>query len=280
MEPVLQAASRSARAQVRETLERLLAESHPGAEVLAEVADSLYAVVDLLDDQVSLRRVLTDPARDAPARVGLVTELLDGRVHPFALQITQRAAATPWSHPRDLTDALEDAAVEAWSAAAEVQGHLDDVEDELFRFSRLVIARSDLRAALTDRALPTERKDGLVTQLLRGRVTDQTLALVRRAVTHPRVPSIESTLGHYATVVARRRARLLAHVRTAVPLTDAQLQRLRDRLATLYQRDVYLNVELDPRVIGGLVVQVGDEVVDGTIAARLDQARTRLSGSS
>jgi F-type H+-transporting ATPase subunit delta len=278
MDAALQAASRGALRQLRADLPRVLASAGSDPAVLDEVANSLFGVVDVLDEQPTLRRVLVDPARDVSDRVTLVAGLFGPRLHPLAMEVVDRAVRSEWSHPRDLTDALEEAAVLLLAAAADQQGHLDDVEDELFRFARLVAARPDLRSALTDPALPDERKAGLVTQLLSGQVTEPTLTLVRRAVTRPRLPALEAVLEHFSALVASWRERLVVRVRSAITLSAEQDHRLRQRLTELYGREVSLSVEVDPRVLGGLEVQVGDEVLDGTIAARLEQARQRLTG--
>ena len=280
MERPLQASSRASRTHAREALDDLVARSDVDVDGMHAAADDLFGAADLLDQQVRLRRVLTDDTREPASRVDLVRGLLASRIHPLALGLLEQVVGARWAHPRDLTDTVEDLAVELLAGAADREGHLDEVEDELFRFSRLVVANHELRAALTDPGLPAERKDGVITQLLGARVAAPTMTLIRRAVAHPRLPSVESVLDHYAEIVARRRARLLVRVRSAVALTAAQQHRLRERLAAMYARDVSLNAEVDPRVIGGVAVQVGDEVLDGTIASRLDGARQRLAGST
>lgn len=242
------------------------------------LADELFAVVDLLDAQPALRRTLSDPSRPADARAGLVRSLLSSQLGGATLDLLDTAVRQRWSQPRDLADALDTAAVETLGLAAEREGVLDDVEDEVFRFGRVVAGEPALRAALTDRVLPADRKESVLDELLAGRATDVTRRLVRRAVLAPRGRSLESILDGYGKALAGRRQRLVAVARVAVPLTEEQRRRLTAALETTYGRGVHLNVELDPSVLGGVEVRVGDEVVDGTVADRLAEARRRLAG--
>jgi F-type H+-transporting ATPase subunit delta len=274
----LRSSSREAQAEARERLDALVAAEGTTAEGLAGLADDLFAVVDLLDHEVSLRRVLSDASRRADARAQLASSLLAGRVGAQALDVVTAAVRSRWSRPRDLVDTIEELAVEAVAASAQRSGVLDDVEDELFRFGRLVAGDPALRAALTDPALPDERKEGLVDALLSGRAASATVRLVRRAATEQRGHGFEATLDRFAAIAAGRRERLVASVRVAVALNADQRERLRSALARTYGREVHLNVEVDPSVVGGVEVRIGDEVVDGTIAARLDDARRRLAG--
>ena len=113
--------------------------------------------------------------------------------------------------------------------------------------------------------------------LLAGKVETATLRLVEQAVAQPRGRTLEVALDEYAGLAAAYRRQVIALVRSARPLTDAQRQRLSAELRQIYGRDVQLNVVVDAGVVGGISVQVGDEVVDGTIIARLDEAKRRLA---
>jgi len=183
-----------------------------------------------------------------------------------------------WSQSRDLVDALEELADTADLTAAEKDGTLDDVEDELFRFGRIISANTELRAALTDRAASTAAKIELLHRLLGGRAAQVTERLVTRLVTAPRGRSLESGLESLSKLAAERRDRLVAVVTSAVPLSDPQKQRLGAALAKLYGRRMHLNIDVDPEVLGGIRVQVGDEVINGSIADRIEDAGRRLAG--
>jgi F-type H+-transporting ATPase subunit delta len=272
----MQGASREALAQASTQLERLLETT--SADEAATISEELFAVVTLLDEQVGLRRALTDPAIDASRKAGLVDAVLASRVNAATLQVVRELVSSRWSRMRDLADATEQLAVLARLTGADRagSGQSDEVEDELFRFARIVESRPALRDALADRNLPRANKVSVVEALLARKATPATLALVVRLVSHPRGRTPEEGLAEYGEIASRRRQRFVARVSTAIALTDDERSRLRSALANLYGHDVHLQIEVDPQVVGGLVVQVGDEVIDGSVAGRLAQARQRL----
>ncbi|MEU9398174.1 F0F1 ATP synthase subunit delta [Streptomyces sp. SID4985] len=267
-------ASREALAAARERLDALTDSTSVNA---AQLADELAAVTALLDREAGLRRVLTDPAQPAEAKAELVQRLIGGQVSGPTADLVAGLARSRWSQPRDLVDALEELADIADLTAAEKDGTLDDVEDELFRFGRIVASDTALRAALTDRAASASAKAELLRRLLGGRAKPVTERLVTRLVTAPRGRSLEAGLESLSKLAAERRDRLVATVTSAVPLSDAQKRRLGDALAKLYGRRMHLNLDVDPDVVGGLRVQVGDEVINGAIADRLEDAGRRMA---
>jgi F-type H+-transporting ATPase subunit delta len=178
----------------------------------------------------------------------------------------------------DLVDAVESLAADVVLAGADVAGRLDAVEDELFRFSRTISGDQGLRDAFSARTAGADRKGELVTRLLGGRVAPETVRLAVQAAAHPRGLRTEQVLEGYVEMAARRRRQVVAQVVAALPLDAEQRRRLGAALQRQYGRPVRLNVDVDPAVVGGLRVQVGGEVVDGTVSARLDEARRRLAG--
>ncbi|MGI5458018.1 F0F1 ATP synthase subunit delta [Streptomyces sp. CA-249302] len=268
-------ASREALAAARERLDALTDSTSADAGTLA---DELAAVTALLHREVSLRRVLTDPAQAGEAKAELARRLLGSQVGGPAVDLVSGMVRTRWSQSRDLVDALEELANTADLTAAQQAGSLDDVEDELFRFGRIVTSNTGLRAALTDRAATTAAKVELLHRLLGGRANATTERLVTRLVTAPRGRSLESGLESLSKLAAERRNRLVAVVTSAVPLSDAQKQRLGAALAKLYGHTMHLNIDVDPEVLGGIRVQVGDEVINGSIADRIEDAGRRLAG--
>jgi F-type H+-transporting ATPase subunit delta len=271
----LQGASRESLAAARDTLGTLL---RAGDTDLAALSDELFDVTSLLDREKGLRRALTDPSRSGDDRAGLVRGLLSDRVGSAGLDVLVWAVRARWSAPRDLADAVELLAVEARVAAAEKAGRLDAVEDELFRTARVVAGSPELRVALADRSAPLDSRAALVEDLLAGKATDETRHLVRRAVVAPRGRSFDRTLEQYADVAADRRSRLVATVTATVPLTERQRERLGTALARLYGHEVQLNIQVDPALIGGIRVEIGDELIEGSVVSRLDDARRRLTG--
>ena len=271
----MQGSSRASLASGEERLEALL--GAPDVD-RAAVADGLFAVAALLDGSGSLRRALTDPSQDGSAKAGLATRLLEGRLPGGVVDLVAGLARSRWSRARDLADAIEELAVTSVVAAAEAEGRLDRVEDELFRFGRTVEATPQLRSALSDGTASAERKTQLVEQLLAEKVAPETLRLVRQGVVEPRGLNLESALTRYGQVAARRREQLVARVIVALPLDEAHRERLSQALQRMYGRRVHLNVDVDPEVLGGIRVEIGDEVLDGTVGRRLDDARRRLAG--
>lgn len=271
----LQGASRESLAAARETLGTLIRSRDTD---LGALGDDLFELSALLDREHALRRALTDPSRTGDDRAGLARAVVGEQVGGAALDVLVWAVRARWSTPRDLADALELLAVEAQVAAAEQGGRLDAVEDELFRTARVVAGSPDLRIALSDRSAPADARAALIEGLLDGQTTDETRRLVRQAVVAPRGRTFDHVLTAYGQVAADRRSRLVATVTATVPLTEEQRSRLGAALARIYGHEVHLNVEIDPDVLGGVRVAIGDEVIDGSVASRLDDARRRLAG--
>ncbi|MCX4971381.1 F0F1 ATP synthase subunit delta [Streptomyces sp. NBC_00620] len=268
-------ASREATAAARERLDALTDNTSVDA---AQLGDELAAVTALLHREVSLRRVLTDPSQTGEAKAELAERLLGSQVSGTTADLVAGLVRSRWSQSRDLVDALEELADIADLTAAQQAGKLDDVEDELFRFGRIVSSSTELRAALTDRAATTAAKSELLRSLLGGRADATTERLVTRLVTAPRGRSLEAGLESLSKLAAERRDRMVAVVTSAVPLSDGQKQRLGAALAKLYGRQMHLNLDVDPEVLGGIQVQVGDELINGSIADRLADASRRMAG--
>jgi F-type H+-transporting ATPase subunit delta len=267
-------ASREALAGARERLDALTDNTSVDA---GSLAGELAAVTALLDREVSLRRVLTDPAQAGEAKAELAGRLLSGQVSGTTADLVAGLVRSRWSRSRDLVDSIEELADTADLTAAQRAGALDDVEDELFRFGRIVSSNTGLRAALTDRAATTAAKSELLRSLLGGRANATTERLVTRLVTAPRGRSLEAGLESLSKLAAERRDRMVAVVTSAVPLSDAQKRRLGAALAKLYGRQMHLNLDVDPEVLGGIRVQVGDEVINGSIADRLEEVSRRMA---
>lgn len=267
--------SRESLAAGQERLEALLSARGTQPEILA---DELFAVANLLAANAGLRRALTDPSRTGEAKADLVQRLLTGKVGGPALDLLAGLVRGRWGSPIDLVDCVEALAVSCVLAAAERADRLESVEDELFRFSRLVAGTTELRDAFSSRTEGDDRKAALVERLLAGKAAPETVRLATQAAVHPRGLRTERALEAYVDAAAERRQQLVAHVVAAVPLTAAQRERLSATLRRTHGRPIRLNVDLDPEVVGGLRVQVGGELVDGTIAARLDDVRRRLAG--
>ena len=270
----MQGVSRDSLAEARERLDSVV--MRPDVDPVA-VAEDLFSVTGLLDREIRLRRVLSDPAAAADRKADVARSLLRGQIGDPAFELVTGLVRSRWSRPRDLADAVEILAVQSALAGAEREGYLDALEDDVFRFGRIVAGNAPLRGVLVDRTVPGERKRELVERLLEGKTRPVTRRLIVQLITHPRGRSLERGLEEYAAQAAARRQRVVGVVRSAVPLTDEQRTRLQAALRRIYGRDVSTNVVVDPEVVGGISVQVGDEIIDGTVLSRLDEARRRLA---
>jgi len=290
----MHASSRAALAEVRERLDALTrpasgllerakdrltgAPRAASGSDLTGLADELFAVARLLDGQPSLRRALSDPSGKPDDRAGLARRLLSGKVSGATLELVEAMARQRWSRPLDLVEAAETLGVEAALDAADAEGQLDGVEDELFRFGRIVAGDPDLSRVLSDRSGSAKGKAGLLERLLAGKVSPVTALLLRNVLTASHLGHADTAIERLSESASARRGRSVAFVTTAVALTDAQEQRLTAILGRLYGRTIGLQVTVDPDVLGGLVIRVGDEVIDGSVVHRLEAAGRRLTG--
>jgi F-type H+-transporting ATPase subunit delta len=250
------------------SLDRMLDDSKVGDNFASE----MFAVVDALEASPTLRRAVTDPGRPEGARRALVHGLLDGKVDKAVVDLVAESATLRWAGGRTFAAALERQAVRAQLIVADRRGELDDTEDQLFRFARLVESNPELRNLLADRAIELDKRQELLEGLLRGRANDATIILAKRAVV-----ARERTFGHtiegYVTLAAAQKNRALATVRVAKALSSDQRSRLRAALSKQIGRDVAIQEVVDPDILGGMRVEIGDEVFEGTVAGRLEAAR-------
>jgi len=265
----MHAASREALAAVRERVASL---SDAGVEVGAE----LFAVVAMLDAERTMRRTLADGSTDPDARAKLLSTVLKGKISDEALGVAVKAVEQQWSAPVDLVDALELLGREIVLQRAQKDARLDAVEDELFRLGRIVEGSPALEQTLGDRTADTGRKRELMSTLLAGKTTESTAVLVDQLVSRQR-EGLASGLDALASLAAVQREKSVAQVRSAVALSAEQSERLAASLSRTYGREVTVHVEVDPDLRGGLVIQVDDEVIDGSIAGRLDALRRKLA---
>jgi F-type H+-transporting ATPase subunit delta len=268
----------ASRASFADLSERLTAEDITSATVATRLANELFAVVGVLDTEHMLRRALSDAGKPAAEKGAIVGALLHGKVTGRTEALVVAAVEAHWASPGDLADAVEQLAIEAMVLGADADGTLDELEDELFRFGRVISAQPDLRAALADASLPEDGKRRLLDTLLASQVTPAALALINQVVAHPRGRSLPLALEICADIAARRRKQLIAVVRSAVELSASQRSRLAEALATVYGHRIQLNVVLDSSVLGGISVQIGDDLIDGTAATRLAEVRRKLAG--
>jgi F-type H+-transporting ATPase subunit delta len=243
------------------------------------LAEELFGVSAVVDGSASLRRALADPSRDSAEKQALARAVFGGKVGETTTGLVSEVAGQRWSAERDLGDTLEALAVQALLATAERAGRIDRVEDELFRFERIVAGDPGLRDTLSSRNTDATGKAALVHGLLEGKAAPETVRLAEQAVRAPRGRRLDRVMEAYLALASASCDDLSALVTAATPLTEQQGARLRSALEAHYGKPVSLQVVQDPTVMGGIRVQVGDEVVDGTVLRRLDEARRHITGS-
>lgn len=255
--------------------ERLVAAvGQVGSRKTAQVGDDLLGLAEVLRTTPSLRRVVTDLSVEGEAKANLVRGIFEGKVDPISLDLLVTAVDQRWSAPRHLPETLEDLGVVAVVRSADDAGR---VADELFAFGQLLVENPELRSVLADPSRSAEDKRGLLRGLLENRLLVPTARLVDQSLagTHR---TVGVAIHEYQKVAASVHGESVATVRVAQELPAGDLERLRSTLTAQYGRDVHLNVVVDPTVIGGLRVEIGDDVIDGTVSARLADARRRLAG--
>jgi F-type H+-transporting ATPase subunit delta len=271
----MDSAFRRSYAAVEEALANALG-SEAGVDA-GRAAEELWAVTRAIEGSPALRRSLADPSREGADKAALAEQLFRGKVGEGALFLTRAVAAQRWGSEGDLVTALERIGVEAMLAQAERHGRLGQVEDELFRFSRIVTATPELQAALGDRRADAGAKTALVDRLLSVKTAPETVSLARQAVSSVRGRRFDKGLRAYLEQAAQRQDQVTATVTSAVPLSPEQHDRLTTALSQQYGRQVHTNVVIDEHVVGGIRVEIGDEVIDGTVSQKLSDARRTMT---
>ena len=272
------ATSREALARTRSVANDALGSASAGdaTAAAAQPGSELFAVVETLDGQRTLRTALADASVSGERRSELAGNLFDGKVSEITAKIVKSAVSDSWSKPSDLLNSLVELGREALLRAAADQDQLDTVEDELFRLGRIVAANPQLEQAMSDLGKPVQAKRELLGRLLYGKVTAVTEALAIQAVGRLRRSAPADALDELAGLAASVRDRAVAHVRSAAPLSDRQLEKLNATLTRTYGKPVTVHIEVDTELLSGLVVRVGDEVIDGSGAGRLAALRKTL----
>lgn len=268
----LRGASADALAALTTELESVL--SSPGSSA-STLSEELFSVATTLRSEGALRRFATDGSVPAQAKTGLVQQVFGGKVDGGTLAVLTTAVSSRWTSGRDLADTLERLSVVA--AVRSAGGDGGRLSDELFSFAGVVTANPELRDALSDPARTIQDKGALLHGLLDGKALPATVSLAARSLSGSH-RTVVAALNEYQKIAAEVHGQGVATVRVARELSDAERGRLEQVLATQYGRSVHLNLVVDPSVLGGIRVEIGDDVIDGTVSSRLDDARRRLVG--
>jgi F-type H+-transporting ATPase subunit delta len=264
---------RGASAEARAELSSKLVTSGT-LEDSATLGDQLLAVAGVLRSEAALRRIFTDASVEGEAKAGLAGDVFADKVGDRALDLVKVAVRQRWTSSRDLAEVLEELGIQALVRSAGSQG--SRVSDELFAVAQLVDANPDLRGAISDPARTHDDKTALLGAVLEGKVLPASLRLVGQAVR--RDEPVGRALDSIQRVAADVQDELLAVVHTARPLGTTEIKRLTQALGKAYDTTVHLHVVEDPDLIGGLRVEIGDDVIDGSVASKLDAARRRIAG--
>ena len=243
----------------------------------SELSTHLFFAADLLSKNTSIRRAFADPSRDVAPKGVLVKELFGKSLGAPALEILTDVAALRWSSAGDLVHVLEQLAIEAEASAANINNELDRVEDELFETSHIVIENYELRKALVGTGTP-EAKSALISEVLAKKASPSTVKLAVALVTSLRGRSIEAAFADYLFGLANRRNRLIAVIRVASEISDAQKSRLAAAIEKQVGQPIRVNLEVDSSILGGVSVKFADELVDGSVSNRLASAGRALAG--
>ena len=246
------------------------------AKTASTLSSELFFITDVLGSNISVRRALTDPSRDAQSKSVFVKDLLASKVGAPALGLLTEISGLRWSGAKDLVQVIEQLAIEAEASAANISGELDRVEEEIFVVFNAITNSSELRKAFKSDAVQAKSK--LAQEILKN-ASASTSKLLSHMVNSWRGRSIEATFADYQWALAARRNRVIALVKVAAPLTQDQQTRLVTALTSKVGQPVRINIEIDPHVIGGVSVKFADEIVDGSISNRLAGAARALAGS-
>ena len=246
---------------------------------LSSLSSELVSVAEMLEREIVVTRYLTVPAEDAAPRVQLIERLVSGKVSDATFEVLRLAVSERWSANSDLVDAIEHVSRQALLEIAERENKVDDVEDQLFRFSRILDAQPRLAILLGDYGVPVEGRVELLRNVLdtaSGRVNPIVVSLLTQTVQLLRGQSAEEAVQFLAEVAVARRGEIVAQVSAAAELSDDQRTRLTDVLTRIYGHPVTVQLQIDAELLGGLLISVADEVIDGTLASRLAAAEAQL----
>ena len=271
----MHAASREALTTVTESLRGHLEQGGQLVARAAQTGTELFDVVEILDDNRTLRVALANSATSADARQGLARNLLADKVSESTLNVLLDAVAQTWSTAGEFRKGLILLGRRALFMGAEAEGNLVQVEDELFRLSRILRDNPGLTRLVGDKKTEPARRRELLANVLYGKVTHTTEALVLQVVGRIEKDPI-TDCSALAEQAAAMRGQHIARVQTARELSPEQRNALAEKLARIYGHEMSSHTEVDTSLLGGMVIRVGDEVIDGSTAGKLRRLRVNL----
>ena len=249
-----------------------------------QLAKELFGILGTVDSSAGLRRALTDPSRSGDEKSALIKQLFGGKVSADAVDIAGGLASSRWASARDIGDALETLAASVVIAVAENKSAvsasgitgLETLENDLFSFNQAVESNHEVQRAVSEPQAGSAAKIALAEKLVPS-ASEEAKVLIGQAVSQPRGLKATKLVRRFAELAAKRQQRWIATVSVTRPLTETQTSRLQAGLNALYGRELKINMNVDPALIGGIRIQVGDEVVDASVLARLGQLHRQLA---
>lgn len=246
---------------------------------LSTLSSELVSVAKMLDSELVVTRYLTVPAEDSAPRVRLLERLFSGKVSDATLEVLRSAVCEHWSANADLVDAIEHVSRQALLTIAEREDRVGEVEEQLFLLSRVIDAQPRLGILLSDYATPAEARVGLLRNVLEsssGKVNPIVMSLLSQTIELLRGEPAEEAVQFLVEVAVARRGEIVGQISAAAELSDEQRTRVTEVLSRIYGHPVTVHLQIDPELLGGLLIAVADEVIDGTLSSRLAAAQAQL----
>jgi len=262
-------------ATTRQSLAKAMESLAAEKKVSIDTARELFHAARALDDSVHLRGALSDPSADVARREQLATGALKG-LSAEALKLVQVLVSLRWSRPRDLAKACEQLAVSAVAMQLDKKS-LQTVGEELFAVQSMVDGNGDLELAMSSNRATVASKQELLKKLLGKQLSESAELLVMQAVGFAHKTSFSQLLVTYGERLAEQAKRKVATISVASPLSAKQQELLEKQLNKTFDSELTLNFEIDETIIGGMRIQIAGEVIDATVASKLNQARLQLS---
>ncbi|WP_408910742.1 F0F1 ATP synthase subunit delta [Corynebacterium gottingense] len=275
----MKAASREAQAKVSEKLDQLIQNSDNAVAVAMNVGAELFLIVNQLDGERALRIAVADNSVESSQRTGIMRDVFSAKVADPTLEILLAAAEQEWSTPREFRTGVVNLGRRAIARGAEKDGKLEQVETELYQLANVLEREKDLTQLLSDRTAASEKKRGLLANVIYGKVTMFTEALALQVIGRPRHNPVDDLVG-LSSELAGMRGKTVARVATAEELSDSQRGVLAQKLEKIYGREMAIHSEVDPSLLGGVVIRVGDEVIDGSTRGKLTRLRTDVAANA
>lgn len=267
-------ASRIADRESRDSLAPKLRDTREDAW---RIGNELFTITKVLDDSIQLERALTDPSRPVADKVAVLTELLGDNVHPMTMEIMTDLVSRRWSRARDIANAVEDFGVDAMMYYADATDATLQVSIELSELHSALLNLPVVRSKLYDYQATSEARVKLFREVFSGKTLNKvTMRLAEHATCNLRRRRYLETIQWLINKFSRHMGESMVTVTTATPLKKEQIERLVEVYSAKVGRQVHINSVVDPTVLGGMRIQVGDEVTDNTVVAQLQNLHRKV----